>query len=112
MGAKQVAVATLVGLGILLGAYTLWLASEVLLLLFIGILVASAIEPLVDMLRRGPFSRGQGILVVYTVIVGIVVLIAMLAIPPMIQQISAFAVDLPRRLDDVRVQVNTIERDP
>src|SRR5437867_3446500 len=112
MSARQVAIATLVILGIVLLAYVLWLTLDVLLLVFIGILVASAIEPLVDRLRRGPFSRGQGVLVVYTLIVGVVTLVAALAIPPLLQQLSAFADDLPRRLDDLRVQTAGIEPRP
>jgi predicted PurR-regulated permease PerM len=34
----------------------LWRVQEVLFLLTLAILVATAIEPLVDRLRRGPFS--------------------------------------------------------
>jgi len=30
--------------------------------------VVTAIEPIVDRLRRGPFSRGSGVLAVYTII--------------------------------------------
>src|ERR671928_386336 len=60
---------TLVIVLVLGGLYLLWRIQEVLLLLLLAILVATAIEPLVNRLRRGPFSRGQGIIIVYTVIV-------------------------------------------
>ncbi len=112
MSARQVAIATIVILGILFLAYLLYSAQEVLILLFLGILVASAIEPLVERLRRGPFSRGQGVLVVYTMIVGVLALLAVLVVPSLIQQIASFADELPRRLDDARDQVNTIGPKP
>ena len=60
MSARSVAMATLVVLGILLLAYLISQVLHVLLIVFLGILVASAIEPLVNHLRRGVLSRGQG----------------------------------------------------
>jgi predicted PurR-regulated permease PerM len=112
MHARQVAIATLVIMGILVGAYLLWLALEVLLLLFLGILVASAIDPLVQRIRRGPFTRGMGVLAVYTVIVGCISLIAVLAAPPMLQQVTEFSADLPQLLDDLRVQADALNPRP
>ena len=52
-----------------LATYVLWHIHEVIFLLFLGILLATAIEPIVNYLRRGPFGKGSGVLVVYTAIV-------------------------------------------
>src|ERR1700730_8866752 len=57
----------LVGLGV--SCYLLWRVQDVLFLLMLAILLATAIEPLVNRLRRGPFTRGSGVLVVYTLII-------------------------------------------
>ena len=62
----QVARLLLLVLGFGLGAYVLWRIQEVLFLLLIAVLLATAIEPIVNRLRRGPFTRGSGVLVVYT----------------------------------------------
>jgi hypothetical protein len=43
-------------LGLSADCYVLWRVQEVLLLVTLAILVATAIEPLVDRLRGGPFS--------------------------------------------------------
>ena len=56
-------------LGIGVGAYVLWRLREVLFLMFVAVLLATAIEPLVLRLRRGPFNRATGVLIVFGAIV-------------------------------------------
>src|SRR5687768_10194056 len=68
----------LIGLGI--GVYVLWRVQVVLFLLFMAIMLATSIEPLVNRLRRGPFTRGTGVLVVYTAIV-VIALPAYILVP-------------------------------
>src|SRR5689334_5582820 len=53
-------------LSVLVLAYLSYLLLPVLLLIFVSMLFATAIEPLVNWLRRGPFNRSAGILTVYT----------------------------------------------
>ena len=43
-------------LGLMLGTRVLWRLTEVLLLVFVAVLLAIALEPLVNRLRRAPFS--------------------------------------------------------
>jgi predicted PurR-regulated permease PerM len=106
MTARSVAMATLVVLGILLLAYLLAQVLHVLLIVFLGILVASAIEPLVNRLRRGSVSRGQGVLVTYSVIAALVALLALLIVPPMMGQVSDFVEHVPALLDTVQGQID------
>lgn len=94
--------ATLLVIGAALGVYLLWRIQEVVFLLFLAILLATAIEPIVFRLRRGPFTRGTGVLIVYTVIVlAIGVPIAVFA-PRLIEQTAAFTEALPERLQTLR----------
>src|SRR5579859_1781854 len=60
--ALEVTRAGLVLLGLLLGVYLLWRVQEVIFLVFLAILLATAIEPAVKWLRQGPFTRGSGVL--------------------------------------------------
>ena len=62
----RIALGTAVVLGVLFLAFVVYSSLSILLLLFFALLVATAIEPIVNMLRRGPFSRSAGILIVYT----------------------------------------------
>jgi predicted PurR-regulated permease PerM len=96
---SQVARAGLALLGLGVGVYLLWLIREVLFLLFLAILLATTLEPIVDRLRRGPFSRGAGVLVVYTTIVLVLGLPVLILAPSLIAQAGAFATALPSRIE-------------
>ena len=95
---REVARAALVLAGVILGLYLLWRIQEVVLLMFLAVLLATAIEPLVNQLRRGPLSRGAGVLVVYTAIIAGIAIPAYLFIPSFVGQAGAFADSLPDRL--------------
>lgn len=72
---------------VLLGFAFLWFIHNVLFLIFVSLLVATGIEPLVNKLRaKGPFSRSTGILFVYSVIFGLLALVIYLAVPPLITE--------------------------
>jgi predicted PurR-regulated permease PerM len=92
-------------LGFGLGAYVLWRIQEVLFLLFVAVLLATAIEPIVNRLRRGPFTRGSGVLVVYTAIMLVIGVAGYLVVPNVLGQAGTFAQSLPERLQALRTQV-------
>jgi predicted PurR-regulated permease PerM len=98
----EVARATLIVLGMGFACFLLWQVQEVLFLLILAILLATAIEPLVKQLRRGPFTRGTGVLAVYTLIVLIIGLPAYLLIPNVVDQAATFSATLPDRLQQLR----------
>ena len=98
----EVARASLVVLGVLISAYLLWRVRDVLFLLMLAILLATAIEPIVHRLRRGPFTRGIGVLVVYTAIVLAIGVPAYTIAPSVASQSVAFINDMPDRLERLR----------
>jgi predicted PurR-regulated permease PerM len=100
--AGEVARAGLVVLGLGLGVWLLWHIHEVIFLLFLGILLATAIEPIVDRLRRGPFSRGTGVLAVYTVIVLILAAVMAVIVPSIAAQGDAFVASIPSKIFALR----------
>jgi predicted PurR-regulated permease PerM len=100
--------ATLVVVGVGFGCFLLWQVQEVLFLLIMAILLATAIEPLVKRLRRGPFTRGTGVLAVYTLIIVIIGLPAYLFIPSVIEQAATFTAALPERLQQLRVYTQSL----
>lgn len=101
----EVARLLLLVLGFGIGVYVLWRIQEVLFLLFVAILVATAIEPIVNRLRRGPFTRGSGVLVVYTAIMLVIGTAAYFVIPNVLNQAGSFTQTLPERLIAMRVDV-------
>ncbi|MDQ3928550.1 MAG: AI-2E family transporter, partial [Chloroflexota bacterium] len=78
--------------GVLLTLFVAWAMYSmlhILLLLFIAILLATAIEPVVNWLRRGPFNRSAGILIVYSGLFIVIALIGWLTLPVVFQQVGA-----------------------
>jgi predicted PurR-regulated permease PerM len=94
--------ATLIVVGVGFVCFLLWQVQEVLFLLILAVLLATAIEPLVKRLRRGPFTRGTGVLVVYTLIILIIGLPAYLFVPSVVDQAATFTAALPERLQQLR----------
>ncbi|HLH24636.1 MAG TPA: AI-2E family transporter [Chloroflexota bacterium] len=103
---------TLIVLVVLGGVYLLWRIQEVLLLLLLAILFATAIEPLVNWLRRGPFSRGQGILIVYSGIFAALVALGVLLLPSLVGQLTQFVGTLPQQVAALQPRVEQIDIGP
>jgi predicted PurR-regulated permease PerM len=110
--AGEVARAALVIIGLSLGVYVLWHIHEVIFLLFLGILLATAIEPIVNYLRRGPFGRGSGTLAVYTAIVLVLGTITAVTIPSLAAQSDAFFAGIPEKVGALRPYTEQLRPEP
>ena len=92
--------AAVVGLILLANA-----AATVLFLVFVAILLASALEPMVVSLRdRLPLGRGTTILAVYLAFFAMVVGFALIVVPDAIAQAQRIVLSLPPVLEDLRVR--------
>jgi predicted PurR-regulated permease PerM len=109
---REVARAGLVLVGLGVACYLLWRVQEVLFLLMLAILLATAIEPLVNRLRRGPFTRGSGALAVYTLIVLSIGAAAYAIMPSLLAQGASFTETLPQRLLDLRPYAANLQPRP
>jgi predicted PurR-regulated permease PerM len=98
----EVARATLVVIAVGCACFLVWRVQEVLFLLMLAILLATAIEPLVKILRRGPFSRGAGVLAIYTLIIVLIGLPTYALMPSVLAEAAAFTTSLPDRLEQLR----------
>src|SRR3989442_13727313 len=97
-------VGTVAGVGVLLA--TLWAAREALMLIYVSALIAMGFAPLVRVIERPRVAGGRqrvprvfAILVVYLAIIGVVVLIGLMVVPPLIDQAGNLWSSLPRDLD-------------
>jgi predicted PurR-regulated permease PerM len=100
--AGEVFRSALVLLAIGLGAYVLWRLRDLLFLLVLGILFATAIEPAVERLRRGPFTRGSGTLAVFLAIALAIAVPAYLLFPMVNAQAQTATANLPERVAALR----------
>lgn len=87
-------------------AWAVYKTLDLILLLFLALLIATAIEPIVNWLRRGPFNRSAGILIVYTGVFLVIGLILYLTVPVIIQQVGALGTNLNATVQDLRKTVN------
>jgi predicted PurR-regulated permease PerM len=79
------------------------LALRVLLLVFIAVLLASGLEPLIGWIRgRVPLPRGVTILVVYGLFLVAVVALSLVVVPAALAQAGEVAAGLPRLLGSIR----------
>ena len=87
--AARVAVSTLVVLAILAVVATVWAGRLVVALFFFAIIIASAIRPGVDALKRRRIPRGIGVLLHYAVLLGLVAGALWLVVPAAIDQVQS-----------------------
>jgi len=76
----------------------LWLLQRlwtILLLLFIAVLLAAALNPLVKRLQQRGIPRAGAVAIILIGMIGSFALILLLVIPPLIDEGRAFAMDLP-----------------
>ena len=92
-----------------------WAAREAILLVYISALIAMGFSPLVRVIERPPASSGRrrvprwlAILAIYLVIVGTLVLVGLIVIPPLVAQADALWDRLPGEFN--RLQMFLVRR--
>jgi predicted PurR-regulated permease PerM len=92
------------GVAVVYGLITLGIAAgDVLLLVFISVLLASALEPVIGVLRaRLPLGRGATILVVYASFFVVVLGLAFVVVPAAVSQGQRILASLPPFFDQAR----------
>lgn len=101
---------TLVALGVLL--YMLYLVRSVLGLLLIAVFLAVALGPAVDKVsRRLHLPRAASILVVFLCLFLAIFLIGLIVVPPIVNEVQAFAKHVPDYIHDIRANSTLREYD-
>ena len=103
----RMALNTMTVLAVLLVAVVLIQVKEILLVFLIGILLASAIEPIVDRLARRGLGRGQAVLLVYALLFVLIGGILAFLVPTVINEVVRFFSTAPKLIDDLRESVQT-----
>ncbi len=87
--ARRAAVATLVVVAILACAAALWQLRLLVSLFLLGLVIAAAMRPSIEWLRRRRVPPSLGIAIHYLALVGLVALLLWLVVPRAIDQLSA-----------------------
>lgn len=91
---------TLAGLSALV--YVLYLVRSVVILVFIAGFLAVALGPAVDALGRRGVPRAGSILLIYLAVIGLVIGVGLLVVPPVVEQVDGLARDVPGYVTDLR----------
>lgn len=90
----------------------LYMVRDIVLMMIVAMILASAMDPLVDWLyRKARFPRGLSVILVYLVFLSIIGLVFYFLIPPMIHQFGELAgrfSDLKAGLDDEASAINRL----
>jgi predicted PurR-regulated permease PerM len=78
-----------------LGLVFIWLIKDIIVLVLIALILASAMDPLVNYLHAKKVPRVLSVFMVYVVVIGITGLVIGLMIPPVIQQAKILQSNLP-----------------
>ena len=105
------------GLGLALGAalavgvvYALLVSARVAVLVFVALLLASGLEPLIDKVRHSSrLGRGATLLAVYAAFFLLAGAVLLLVVPGALGQLAELGVRLNPILDDVREWARTVE---
>jgi predicted PurR-regulated permease PerM len=76
-------------LGIILSLWLFVNLQDILMSLVLAFILATAIAPLIDLLQKKKIPRPLSITIIYLLLVGVIVLIVRLVVPPFLEQISA-----------------------
>ncbi len=73
----------------------LFLIKEVLAILFVAIILASAFDPWVDFLQRKKIPRSVSILMIYIILLSVVSLVVVVLVPPIVEQVKQLVNNFP-----------------
>jgi predicted PurR-regulated permease PerM len=100
--AKRAFIAALVVGGVVVLGLALWKLRLLLALVFLALIIASAMRPGVEALRRRHVPRGVAIALHYLALGGIVALLLGLAVPRAIDQVQTAIEELPTSRSDLQ----------
>jgi predicted PurR-regulated permease PerM len=73
----------------------LWAIRDIVVILLLAVVLASAMEPMAEYLSRRRVPRSVSVLGAYVIVIALVALVAALIIPPMVNQFQLLAERLP-----------------
>jgi len=109
---RRVAAATAVVIGVAALAALVYLLLDVLLLLFLGVVVAAALQPWHVRLRRWGIPKGPAVLMSYLVLFLGLGLIALVVGPVLLEQMGTFAAQAPATYASIRAHLQASAATP
>lgn len=89
--------------------YLLFLVREVLAILFVALVLASAVDPWVDWLQKHKIPRPLSIIFIYLLLLSAVITVTVLIVPPIVEQTTELSERLPIYLEKAVSGLNVIK---
>jgi predicted PurR-regulated permease PerM len=86
---------------VLILLYFFYLIRDIVLLLFVSLIFASALDPMVDRLQTKKIPRGISVMFIYLVIFSLIAFILFTIVPPITQEVGDLANNFPQYLERV-----------
>jgi predicted PurR-regulated permease PerM len=90
--------------GVILALGFLWLIRDIVIIVLLALVFASAMEPMVDYLAAKKVPRSVSVLGVYVIVVGVIAGLAVLLWPLIVQQFQVFTANLPNYVQTITTQ--------
>ena len=96
--------------------WALWVARDIVLLIYISVLLAIGLGPMVHRIEkllafgRRRLPRGLAILVIYLALVAVLTVLGLLVIPPLVEQAQELWTRLPELIDRGHQRCNALRR--
>ncbi|MDD5589764.1 MAG: AI-2E family transporter [Candidatus Portnoybacteria bacterium] len=92
-------------IAIILGFVFVYLIRDILIMLFISVIIAAAVNTPIEWLSRHRIRRALAVAIVYIAVLSIFALLIYLIVPPLAGQIKSLANDLPKYLEGIQSQI-------
>jgi predicted PurR-regulated permease PerM len=86
--------------GVLLAFYAAYSIRSILVLVLVAAFLAAGLDPAVRKLERF-MKRGQAVALIFLLAIGFIVAFLFAVIPPLVEQVTSFATDLPGYVQDL-----------
>ena len=82
----------------------LWVVRDIVVMLLLALVLASAMEPMVEYLSRHKIPRSVSVLGAYVMVIGVVAVIASLMAPLVVEQFKVLSENLPSYIVEVQAK--------
>lgn len=92
------------------GLALLWAIRDIIAIVFVAWVLASALDPMIDRLQRYHIPRALSILTIYVLCIGVLIAVLALLVPSVSTELSAMARDLPKVYEPIQQSLSGIRQ--
>lgn len=95
--------------GFVILIWLLFFIRDILLQVFVALLIMSILNPTVTKLHKRKVPRAVSVLIVYIAVLAVVVFAVAAILPPLVEQTSTFATNIPKYLAELSIPIFVVD---